>query len=396
MCRGNKQRELRWGLLILPLLLIVGCEKEALIEPEPPVVVTCIGATPTIDYTKPSSYTKHWKNHNDYTLTWSDMNFRTPPDLAILDYNNDGYMDAVHGNSDYVSSFNNIEVRNKIQFFKGDCEGILTEDTIMSGKFEGPIHSRKSLVADFNGDGLADIFFIGHGLDAQNQLHPGEYPIWLLSNGTGDFTYHTDTSSIDFFHTGTTIDIDNDGDLDVLLPKDLLYRNNNGNLIKEVYTYLGTGNEFPNTMEARDIDNDSAQDYFYLSFGDASYIALADGTKVDIPNVENYSITMDIDFYDIDSDGQEEIIILRTGDGNGDVQLYRGWYIQILNFYSHDDHVADNTNWYIENNYSGTDEVIYWVEFYDKDADGNMNLFADDGNKYQDWEIYNGKLIRGE
>ena len=79
------------------------------------------------------------------------------------------------------------------------------------------VHERESVIADFNGDGLGDLFVSAHGFD--RPPFPGEQNVLLLSSPDG----HRDVSAShlpqldDMSHGVTEGDIDADGDIDLLI-----------------------------------------------------------------------------------------------------------------------------------------------------------------------------------
>ena len=76
-------------------------------------------------------------------------------------------------------------------------------------------HARKTLVADFNGDALMDMFVLDHGFDSSP--FPGSDPKLIIQNTAGSFTWSKLTDQTGFHHGGAAADIDNDGDIDVFV-----------------------------------------------------------------------------------------------------------------------------------------------------------------------------------
>ena len=48
------------------------------------------------------------------------------------------------------------------------------------------------------------------------------------------------------------------------------------------------------------------------------------------PKVAGNGVVLDIDAGDIDGDGDEDIVLTRTGDGTGALEFYQGYYLQLL------------------------------------------------------------------
>ncbi len=347
-------------------------------------------------------------------------------DAVVLDYNMDGFIDFVHTDSEYGASFNGVGVRNKIKFFKGDCNGQLVLDETLTGKFDGLEHGRKGIVGDYNNDGYPDIFFVGHGIDANP--YPGEYPILLINEGGSDFKEERFENLIGFFHTTSSGDYDNDGDQDIILISQgvtyILKNDGNAtfNIIKDDINYDSRAVvEFEQapivplmnqiyTSELFDVNSDGYLDLivtghdFPDQYSGESAVLFGDGSTFlngykTLPSSEGYGIGVDIDFYDINLDGTLEIIVNRTGDPINGLGFYTGWKIQILELVG--GNYVDATDKFIDES-SGVDSSwMYWLHIDDFDNDGVIELFNDDlkteakssVRPYKVWDLVNGKFI---
>lgn len=334
-----------------------------------------------------------------------------PLEAVVLDYDQDGIMDLVHTNSDYDASFDGQEVRNKVQFFKGDVHGNLSIDHELSGTFDGLIHGRKGIVGDFTNNGYPDIAFAGAGAD--KPPFPGEYPIVLLNEEGEGFTEIRLTELISFWHSIASGDINNDGNLDIVLVDPFIHHHGGAILLND-----GTGNfdvqeqlipiDRPNmTSELFDVDKDGYLDLIISGHDDSEdsgYSTIIYGNGQDflgsqefLPTVTGYGIAVDIDFYDLNGDGTEEIILNRTSDGTTEEQpaTYIGWYIQILE--RSGDEYIDATDTYISDNIDAGADWIDWLHISDRKDDGVIRLFSDEVNYPEprfEWELRNGKFVR--
>jgi hypothetical protein len=324
--------------------------------------------------------------------------------------------------------------RDLIKFYLGDCAGNLTLDEVNSNKFEGLVHGRKILLGDYNNDSYPDLFLIGHGWD--KDPFPGEYPIVLFSSENGVFTESRLTEFIGFFHGGASGDLDNDGDLDVILTTitqerfAFKYLVNNGAGVFVENEDLGPfrNNTFPDinqfeyaflNCEIFDFNKDGYLDILFMSQYEGEKLIYGglknnyyssiilygngidfNGIQTNLPLVEGWRQVYDADFYDLDGDGIEEIILNRIRD---DIYSYQGWFIQILE--KEGESYIDSTEKFIDINKSETGFWNVWLEISDFDEDGVVELrnsipegIFDQDNKwnYVEWELINGKLLKSK
>lgn len=79
---------------------------------------------------------------------------------------------------------------------------------------KGCLHPRKAVVADFNRDGIPDVFVACHGYDGPP--FAGESSKLALSDGKGGFSV-TDATGAGFFHGATAADLNADGYPDLIV-----------------------------------------------------------------------------------------------------------------------------------------------------------------------------------
>jgi hypothetical protein len=127
---------------------------------------------------------------------------------------------------------------------------------------KGCLHPRKAVVADFNKDGIADVFVACHGYDSSP--FPGEKSQLVLSTGRGQYTI-TDIGDIAFTHGASAADVNNDGYPDLVVANGnnvYFYINQkNGSFIKDTTRILNLTLPLPYyNVELIDVDNDSKID----------------------------------------------------------------------------------------------------------------------------------------
>ena len=342
---------------------------------------------------------------------------------AFVDYNNDGILDIVgYRNNydnyvDYPQGYTGYDRKQLIKFFIGDCNGNFTADTQNDNIYYGLVHGRKFLIGDFNSDNYVDFFLIGHGYD--KQPFPGEFNKSLISNGNGGYLETDYTSLESFYHGGASGDFDNDGDLDVLVTdagrgKSAIFVNNNG--VFNPTTQLINQNLMEGMYNAEfyDINKDGfldiisgGHDWTYgnvntydntplIIFGDGIDYINSETLRLPESSISGQGIVTDFNFYDLDGDNIEEIILTRTGDNQTDSNnFYNGWSIQVLK--KSGTNYTDQTNSFINNFYEPTGSWIRWGHIRDKDNDGKVEFFNTgypNALNYLEWELNAGFLSR--
>ncbi|MEM6802129.1 MAG: FG-GAP-like repeat-containing protein [Bacteroidota bacterium] len=203
----------------------------------------------------PTKYNLLYKNNGDGTFTTDDGNeisleAKFSMGATWADYDGDGLLDLFvpNGRNDNNSLYHN------------DGNGKFTKIT------EGDIvndggNSTGSSWADFDNDGDMDLYVT----NASNQKN-----FFYVNNGDG--TFHKNTSSIIASENGQShgsgwLDLENDGDLDLLVGNDadnanFLYINNGDGSFSKQENLLSTDLESSMGMAFADTDNDGDLDIF--------------------------------------------------------------------------------------------------------------------------------------
>lgn len=276
-------------------------------------------------------------------------------------------------------------------------------------------HGSKLLVGDFNNDSLPDIFTcvgfdVPDGIDGSNQVSH------LLFNSPNGFNRVTEfVAQLGYHHTGCSGDIDNDGDLDIIMinfaywsngvTSKVLWNDSKGNF---TYGTIGFSEIAPiDHSELYDVNNDGFLDlvidyievlpdskripHMIIMWGNGKDFTLGNSTTF---LLDGNLYLMDIDFTDVDSDGISEIII--SGTDLIDVIPNNDWnqIKYFINLYKSDDNgltYTDKTNLYFDD--------IYFPRFghlsvKDLDKNGKMDIFTSDKKTNTKWEWNGSKFVR--
>jgi hypothetical protein len=271
-----------------------------------------------------------------------------PQEAATSDFNCDGRPDVVWVQAQFQSS-----TTYPFRFFLSDGAGSFTNGTaqVVTGTVPTVQWPRKMLVEDFNGDGRADVFVADTGDD--KPPFPGYQNTLLLStpdchwvNGTSGLP-----QQLDLTHSAAAADIDGDDDLDLFtgnywggqqpqIPPQILLNDGTGRFavlagaLPPVYTTLSQ-NAFT-TVAFVDVDADGDPD---LVLGadertPSSAVLLNDGTGrfTSLPNAipaklfTPTAIVLDIKGLDLTGDGKQDLVMAETNS----LPYYQGRWLQIL------------------------------------------------------------------
>ena len=355
---------------------------------------------PNIDFFKPPQ-----KPYPTGKLYWFGRYWQ------MADFNNDGYSDVL-----YIGTMNpnNVEVTGEDtggicgggackggkplpSLYLGDANKQLTyspELIIDNREDSGMSLGRQLLVADYNNDKVLDFYVADHGVGT----HDGVRDSYFLSQSNSTWVESSEThlshsNFVVFDHGGATGDIDNDGDMDVVITE---LNGKTGTalwcLINDGTGYLNKrkcGGIFAFALELADIDGDGYLDVLLGAheFENNSFTGIVwnDGSgnfpkhsKTSLPqHKKKWGSVPEVSAADLDNDGDLDIVYSRAG------KLYVGTAVQIIenlgnkNFKDHgifplveapDDYVPvhEGNEW---------NDYIEAIRFRDLDKDGDIDLY---------------------
>lgn len=313
-------------------------------------------------------------------------------DSYAFDFNGDGFDDLFSLQMSFPLEDRKIPMR----IYLNDKNGSFTESTqeAIEGDLPTTIHPRDITFADFNADGITDLFIADHGFD--QHPFPGHTNSLILSNSNGKLFDASSRlpSTADFTHSTTSADIDGDGDIDIYVgninlsspPAYFLINDGTGNFSQKSLGYINS------TMsDLVDTDNDGDPDLVLTSYnGSHSVILKNDGSG----NFDQQQSLPDLPQW-YAGNYQEDIIgpigvISKHADINGDgrVDLLlnhqnphgQGSYLQIL-VQQENGEFLDESNHRISNQPSVADAFAQPIATQDNLKNWMVNLHTVDIDK---------------
>ena len=233
--------------------------------------------------------------------------------VSFVDFDNDGWDDL---------SYSSDETK-KLHFLKNNS-GIFSNITLQGVNHVG--RAKQVLWVDYDNDGDKDLFVAT--IVGQNKLYE--------NNGSMIFTDITASSGLftnDLSTYGAAFgDIDNDGDLDLMLcnresnvnNRNYLYRNDNGTFVDITQSAgINMASELSFCSSMFDYDNDGDQDIYLVndkySYMNRLYRNNSDGTFTDVSDISGTGISIDAmsgTISDYNNDGWFDIYVTNSDLGN--------------------------------------------------------------------------------
>ncbi len=246
--------------------------------------------------------------------------------------------------------------------------------------------ARNVLASDFNGDGIDDVVFIQHGRD--HKPWSPEPNIVMLSTLNG--YKRIKLSEKGLHHGGATGDIDSDGDIDIVATVtnkktiSAYYNDGNGNFKRK--TVVSAGKRY-NNVQLWDIDNDGNLDMLLDGGDPKTAVYWGDGkgkfkSKTLIDGLDTRNM-QDAEFTDLDNDGNVDILLLSSLKGPKRT-WYSGYSIDVIEFNGRKDYTVktiheqpeDANDWVWHPYLSGCDLNN------DGDTDIVIEVFGQFGNEF--------------
>ena len=297
----------------------------------------------------------------------TDRHFWYGRQWRIADFNNDGHSDIIYigvikPNNMIDGNNNPMEVSGRWCPNNNDCTGTYRAPALFLGDADGNLTysswllvdnreipgleaPNQILIADYNNDGVMDMYYADPGVGNVD----GQVNSYFLSQPDGTWLESSDThlshsSFVVWDHGAATGDIDNDGDMDVVITEIHSWKNKTAFwcLMNDGTGYLKKrkcGGAFAFGLELADMDGDGDLDalvggheleYLDNAIPGITGIVWNDGKgnfsqKTKLPMYKKkYSGIPEISASDLDNDGDLDIVVSRAG------QYYVGTAIQII------------------------------------------------------------------
>ena len=76
---------------------------------------------------------------------------------------------------------------------------------------------------------------------------------------------------------------------------------------------------------------DTTDNLSQIIYGDGGSFVGNESVSLPESEISGFGIVTDLNFYDLDDDGTDEIIITRSGDrSEADLTIYQGWLVQVI------------------------------------------------------------------
>ena len=297
----------------------------------------------------------------------TDINYWFGRQWRIADFNNDGYSDIIYIGT--IKPNNIIDIKNNKMEVSGrwcpnnnDCTGTYQEPALFLGDADGNLTysswllvdnreipglegPNQILIADYNNDGVMDMYYADTGVGNVD----GQVNSYFLSQPDGTWLESSDThlshSNFQVWdHGAATGDIDNDGDMDIVITEIHTWQNKTAFwcLMNDGTGFLKKrkcGGTWAFGLELADMDSDGDLDalvgahekeYLDNAIPGITGIVWNDGNgnfsqKTKLPEYKKkYSGIPEISASDLDNDGDLDIVVSRVGE------YYVGTAIQII------------------------------------------------------------------
>ena len=328
--------------------------------------------------------------------------------LAVIDYNNDGWMDLYLVNGTTIPAARAGKIPHRSALYRNNRDGTFTDVTLAAG-VPNRQWGKGVVAADFNNDGFVDLYVANFGPN-----------ILYMNNGDGTFRDATAKARVSdprWSSAAAAADYDEDGDLDLFVvnyldydlnnlptagkfclyqgiavacgPRglkgsgDALFRNNGDGTFTDVSRhagvddaqgYYGLGAAWGDYDDDGDLDlfvaNDSTGNYLYRNNADGTFTDVAVEAGVKFSEDGREQACMGVEFEDLDNDGRLDIFVTNFSEDYNTLFRNLG-----KGFFKDDSHLTGlvTDSWH---------DLSWGVGFFDFNNDGWKDVFVANGHIY--------------
>jgi len=255
-----------------------------------------------------------------YFLSGSIDSYDSPTSLVAEDFDLDGDIDIISTNLGSASSGN-------ISLLSNDGQGNLTYQKILTEFPKGLGYPGNIKLGDVNGDGKKDLVFLKTVFNYDSFSLESSQVLWMSNEGGGNFGSPIAISSSVNFQEFLVTDVNGDDTSEIIIPTSdspynslnnlsVFYKNNTGGFTEKLYP-----NQLAGTVKAIDIDSDGDIDIvgsqqFAANQGDGNFAPPVDlgGKEADGYMDEIYDLNKDGKLDIVGLDGDKVVVALNTID----------------------------------------------------------------------------------
>ncbi len=332
----------------------------------------------------------------------------------MADFNKDGYSDVLYIGAMIPNNIDSVGVDTSGACGGGVCKGKKPLPSLLLGDAKhnltyapeliidkredsGMSSGYRALVADYNNDDILDFYVADIGLGTHNGVRDS----YFLSQPNGTWlesskTHLSHSNFVVFDHGGATGDIDNDGDMDVVITD-----NTCSNCVTALWCLINDGTGFLNKricggspalgLELADMDGDGDLDaivgaHEYGKYGSRLTGIVWNNGKGDFPSYNTtpfkqyknkWGTIPEVSAADLDNDGDLDVVYSRAGE------LYVGTALQIIENLGNKkfkDHgifplVEAPADFIPTHEGNEWNDFIEDIRFRDLDKDGDIDLY---------------------
>ncbi len=227
--------------------------------------------------------------------------------VVVDDFDNDGLLDVVTSSMDMCEP---------LRFFHNNGDGTFTDRAVQAGLAD-QLGGLNVIKADYNNDGCMDLLVLRGGWEMAHKKS------LLRNNCDGTFTDVTDASglgnSLTATQTAVFADIDNDGNLDLIIGNEnspsQLFRNRGDGTFEDISHAAGIDKvAFTKGVTVADYDNDGYMDIYMSNVTGANFLYHNnhDGTFTEVgrlAGVQAPYYSFATWFFDYDNDGWPDLFV---------------------------------------------------------------------------------------